>query len=287
MEGNVAMFMRLAVTSCIAVLTGFAASAQAADLDDIIYAKELPVTQPVEIGTGWYLRGDLGYSVETRGVATSYQVFTAGPPAAYAGEVFDSSSLDSDWSGSLGVGYNFTDYLRADMTFDYSKGRFAGTTSSVLPCAGLATGQCASVDSQGFEQYGFMANAYLDLGTFARFTPYVGAGAGVTRVTWETLVDNQTCVSVAGNLCGAGVATDGSNPGTESWRFTYALMAGVSYDLTKDIKLDVGYKYSKIKSGSQFGYDAASIAAGAVGAQASDNGFAKHEVRAGLRYSLW
>ena len=59
----------------------------AADLDEIIYAKELPVTQPVEVGSGWYLRGDLGYSIRTRGAATSYSVFTAGPPAAYAGEV--------------------------------------------------------------------------------------------------------------------------------------------------------------------------------------------------------
>jgi hypothetical protein len=30
-----------------------------------------------------------------------------------------------------------------------------------------------------------MANGYVDLGTFAGFTPYVGAGAGVTRVAWK------------------------------------------------------------------------------------------------------
>jgi opacity protein-like surface antigen len=52
-------------------LMGLAAPAHAADLDEIIYAKELPVTKPVEIGSGWYLRGDLGYSVQTRGAATS------------------------------------------------------------------------------------------------------------------------------------------------------------------------------------------------------------------------
>ena len=105
---------------------GIAGAAHAADLDEIIYAKELPVTQAVEIGNGWYLRGDLGYSASTRGAATSYSVFSAGPPATYTSTPYNSSSIDGDWSGSLGVGYRFTDYLRADATFDYSAGDFAG-----------------------------------------------------------------------------------------------------------------------------------------------------------------
>lgn len=281
------MIMRLAVASSIAALMGIAAPAQAADLDEIIYAKELPVTKSVEIGTGWYLRGDLGYSTKTRGVATNHSVFAAGPPVTYTSTPYNSSSLSDDWSGSLGVGYNFTDYLRGDMTFDYTRGRFSGTSSSTGACAGLTTGQCASADTQSFEQYGFMANAYVDLGTFVGFTPYVGAGAGLTRVTWKTYTNDQSCVSVAGNLCGATAATDRTRPGTQNWRFTYALMGGVSYDLTKDLKLDLGYKYSKIKSGNQAGFDSTTVAAGASGFQVSDNGFVKHEVRVGLRYSLW
>lgn len=281
------MIMRLAVATSLAALTGFAAPVQAADLDEIIYAKELPITKPVEIGSGWYLRGDLGYSTRTRGAAASYSVFTAGPPATYTSTSYDSSSLNGDWSGSLGVGYNFTDYLRGDVSFDYSRGRFNGTTSSALPCAGLATGTCAGVDTQSFEQYGFMANAYVDLGTFVGFTPYVGAGAGVTRVSWNQYSNDLTCVSATGNLCGATAATDRTRGGTQSWRFTYALMGGVSYDLTKDFKLDLGYRYSKIASGNQAGFDSANIAAGATGFQVRDNGFEKHEVRVGLRYNLW
>ena len=276
------MFTRIAVTSCIAVLAGLAASAQAADLDEIIYAPELPMTQPVEIGTGWYLRGDLGYSLETRGAATNYSIFTPGP--TYTGAVFDSSSLDSDWSGSLGVGYNFTDYFRGDLTFDYTEGSFSGTTSSATACGGNPVGTgCASADSQSFQQYGFMANAYVDLGTFSGFTPYVGAGAGMTKVVWGRLNSANSCTGAA---CVFPVAPS-SNPGLDDWRFTYALMAGMSYDITKDLKVDLGYKYSKIKEGGQFGYDATAAALGAAGAQASDNGFEKHEVRVGLRYSLW
>ncbi|WP_290895403.1 outer membrane beta-barrel protein [Hoeflea sp.] len=240
------------------------------------------MTQPVEIGSGWYLRGDLGYSVRTRGAATNYSIFTAGP--TYTSTPFDSSSLDSDWSGSLGVGYNFTDYLRADLTFEYTEGTFSGATSSAFPCGANPVGTgCASIDSQGFKNYGVMANAYLDLGTFSGFTPYVGAGAGMTHVTWAGLNSANRCTGVG---CVAPVASS-ANPGQDDWRFTYALMAGVSYDLTKDLKVDLGYKYSKVKDGAQFGYSAGDVASGATGVQASDNGFEKHEVRVGLRYSLW
>jgi opacity protein-like surface antigen len=44
-------------------------------------------------------------------------------------------------------------------------------------------------------------NAYADLGTFAGFTPYVGAGAGVTLLL--EAVQQRLGVSVAGNVCGA------------------------------------------------------------------------------------
>ncbi|WP_422371384.1 outer membrane protein [Hoeflea sp.] len=280
------MFTRIAVGSCLAIL-GMAVSAGAADLDEIIYAKELPVTQPVEIGSGWYLRGDLGYSLKTDGGATGYRIFNAGPPVSYGAGLFNSSSLSSDWSGSVGVGYHFTDYLRADATFEYSTGEFAGTTSSAAPCVGGPAGTgCASIDTQSVEQYGFMANAYADLGTFVGFTPYVGAGAGVTKVTWNTLNSTNRCVPAVGFPCGAAPAGT-SNPGQEDWRFTYALMAGVSYDLTQNVKLDLGYRYSKIKSDTQFNFDAATAAAGATGGMTQDGGIEKHEVRAGLRYSLW
>ncbi|MBU4530754.1 MAG: porin family protein [Hoeflea sp.] len=277
------MFTRIAVTSCIAALAGLAASAQAADLDEVIYAPELPMTQPVEIGSGWYLRGDLGYSLETRGAATNYSIFTPGP--TYTGAAYNSSSLDSDWSGSLGVGYNFTDYLRGDLTFDYTDGTFSGARSSagLCPAGGPVGTGCASTDSQGFKQYGIMANAYVDLGTFSGFTPYLGAGAGMTKVVWGTLNTANNCTGVA---CVAPAAAT-ANPGQEDWRFTYALMAGMSYDLTKNMKVDLGYKYSKINDGAQHGHNAFDTAAGATGTKVSDNGFEKHEVRVGLRYSLW
>ncbi|HZB37325.1 MAG TPA: hypothetical protein VE443_04895 [Beijerinckiaceae bacterium] len=81
------------------VLSGISAQASAADL--------LPPPPPLpsegsvvsELGTGWYLRGDVGY------------VDYANPREALgysAGLPFDSIRLANTWSGGGGIGYAFT-----------------------------------------------------------------------------------------------------------------------------------------------------------------------------------
>jgi len=281
------MFKRTTLIPAIAVLAALAAPAHAADLDEIIYAPMLPETKPVEIGSGWYLRGDIGYTAGESGAATSFSDFIDGTPDTYVTTGYDSSDLKTDWSGSIGIGYAFTDYLRADATIDFGSGRFSGTSSSANPCVGAAAGTtCASSDEAGYKSYGLMANAYFDLGTFAGFTPYVGGGVGATQVRWDDLGRTNRCVD-GGGTCAAAIAGTESHPGVSDWRFTYALMAGFSYGLTEQLKLDVGYRYQNIDSGPMSGYSSTEVGQGAVGIQANDNGFESHEIRAGLRYELW
>ncbi len=81
--------------------------------------------------------------------------------------------------------------------------------------------------------------------------------------------------------------TQTTHDGLESWRFTYAFMGGIAFDVTKNLKLDLGYKYTHVAGGPMFAFDAATAAAGATGAQGRDPGFSQHEVRVGLRYALW
>ena len=64
-------------------------------------------------------------------------------------------------------------------------------------------------------------------------------------------------------------------------------MAGLAYDVSTNLKVDLGYRYRRIEGGPMFAFDPASIAAGASGTQADDPGFSSHEVRVGLRYALW
>lgn len=197
-------------------------SALAADLDSVLMqAPELPTTKPVEVGTGWYLRGDVGYSIETSGDA------------------------DSKWSGSGGFGYHFNDFVRSDLTVEYNKGSFSGA------------------GSQDFTSYGFMLNGYFDLGTYVGITPYVGGGVGYMNSGWDDYTD------------GLGVTYNG----VSDWRFAYQLSAGLAYNLTRNLKLDVGYRYLKLDGGERY--------VDALGARVKDDGFSKNEIRAGLRYDIW
>jgi opacity protein-like surface antigen len=219
-----------------AVIAGFSGTSAAADLDRIIYSPEIDRTRPVEIGNGWYLRGDIGYAVDDE----------------TGNGDFDSFRMKSEVSGGLGVGYQWTDLIRTDLTADYMKGDAEGV---------VAGGFCNVAQPCGYDAFALLANAYVDLGTIAGSTPYVGAGAGYTYSGFDDVE--------------VGVARFG---GGDDWRFTYALMAGVSYDVSKSLKVDFGYRYMDVDGGAVVDTLAGTI---------DDDGFTRHEVRAGLRYSLW
>jgi opacity protein-like surface antigen len=77
----------------------------------------------------------------------------------------------------------------------------------------------------------FMANAFVDLGTWECFTPFVGFGIGAAR---NSLVD----FSDVNPNGGYGF---GRNP--SAWSFAWALHAGVAYNVTKNFKIDLSYRY--------------------------------------------
>lgn len=266
-------------------------AAEAADYDPVLYPAAEVVEEyvPVEIGSGWYIRGDLGYSLSTNGSVSTYRTFAGG---VYGSDSFDTGDIDSDFSISVGAGYIFNEWLRADATIDVFRGDFTGSTSAPAPCPGIATvpaddTTCASSDTADYYAYTLMANGYVDLGTFVGFTPYVGGGVGVTWVNWRDLNSTIFCVDGAIDLCPGAASASTTSPGLTEARFTYSLMAGAAYDITDTLKLDVGYRYQKIDGGDFFGFGAATAAAGASGVQARDNGLESHQIRVGLRYEIW
>ena len=77
----------------------------------------------------------------------------------------------------------------------------------------------------------FLANAYVDLGTWNCFTPFVGAGIGAARNTLADFTD----INPNG---GYGF---GRNP--SEWHLAWALHAGVAYNVTKNFKVELAYRY--------------------------------------------
>jgi opacity protein-like surface antigen len=283
-------------------VTGFAATGFTADLDQPIFVEQAPDDLvPVEIGNGWYIRGDIGYAASHKGGTHTFRTFNpvAGPGVnPYADQTFVTSETDSGISIGGGVGYQFNDWFRVDGTIDRFGGNFSGSTFANQPCV-TATAlinplyvgtACASNDAQDYSAYQFMANAYVDLGTYVGVTPYVGAGIGMTSMNWGDLTNSSYCVAGTA-ACPTGPAATTILPvthtGANDWRLTYSVMAGLGYQVSKNVKLDLGYRYSKIDSGNQFNFDAATATAGASGVQGKDAGYDRHEVRLGFRYSLW
>ena len=269
------MFHRTRLTTCLAAaMLATSGAAIAADYDPPIFIEEAPSLVPVEIGSGWYLRGDVGYSFRSKARPFTYRIFDAGPPITYGGDVFDNGSVSGGFNFGVGFGYHFSDWLRADATIERLKLDFGGTRSD-YPLAGWRTEDTASAVA-----YALMINGYVDLGTYAGFTPYAGAGVGYTHVKWDGL---RSAVYDATDT----FAGNDSNGGVGSWRFSYALMAGVAYDITDNMKLDLGYKFRRINGGNMFGWNAAHTGAGATGTQGRDGALTQHEVRVGVRYNLW
>lgn len=228
---------------------------------------EPPVAEavPVAVASGWYLRGDVGYAFTKLRGANFYQ-----GPGRYVRD-FDDADLDDSWTGGVGVGYQINNYLRTDVTLDYlGKTDFEGSTTGGC---GVATA-CTSRDISSMTAWSLMANAYVDIGTYGSFTPYVGAGIGGTRVSWDKL-KNTSCETGNSDNCDPTF----EHGGKDKWRFTYALMAGTSIDLTCNLKADVGYRFRHVLGGDMFGYEENS-------GPGRDKGVYLHEARAGLRYSF-
>lgn len=255
MTGSLKTFFAGAAASF--ALLAVAPGAFAADMIEPPVVPEVVVAPPA-VG-GWYLRGDIGYSkAKFRGA--DYTTIDNCDPC---GPVLGSNTLDGDLKGSFliggGIGYQVTDYFRTDLTVDYmTRAKFDGSTYGV----GCDDITCASDERSRFSALSILANAYVDLGNFAGITPYVGAGIGGTRVKWSDIED---------------VRYGGSHEGAANWRFTYALMAGASVDLTHNLKLDAGYRYRHINGGKMFEGDQW------IG-DGHDKGMNVHDVRVGLRY---
>ena len=235
---------------------------------------------------GWYLRGDLGYAGWSDGGAPEFDTVSAGPTITTDG--FDDARFGNPVSFSGGIGYQLNDMARLDLTTDYFADDFGGRATSSLPCAGgLANTGCGFDTEAGYKALGLMANAYVDLGTVVGLTPYVGGGLGATRLEWGGVTGSTFCIDGAASCAGSPAFGDTTYAGRTDWRLTWALMAGVSYDVASNLKLDFGYRYSRINGGDMFDFTAAEQALGASGAKGRDDGLDRHEFRVGLRMTTW
>src|ERR1700694_2163846 len=169
---------------------------------------------PVEEFGGWYLRGDIGFSNQRVNHLDTPGYHDPGitvPPTIGLG-------FDSAGTFDVGVGYQFNNWFRADITGEYRSR--------------------ANEYQASKSEWVVMANAYADLGTWWCVTPFVGAGVGMSRNTISNFVDINTP-----NL---GVAF---TPNASKWDLAWAVHAGVGYRVNPGLTLELAYHYVNLGDG--------------------------------------
>jgi len=261
------------ISTAIAVLLAGTALSNAADLYEPPIVEVVPEVRTIHSG-GWYLRGDIGYSHNSVGGVSYYQ-----GSATLTGD-FEKHDLGESWSLGGGIGYQATDYFRMDITVDHAfAADFDGSSASGVINCGTATGVCDYEDTGDLAITTVMANAYIDLGNYSGFTPYVGGGIGGAMLHWSNVDNNEICVS--GDCTGS--PGDSEHGGYGDWRFAYALHTGVSYDISHNLKLDAGYTFKHIEGGRMFAFESGNANSGQQGFH---DDIKVHTVRAGIRWNF-
>jgi opacity protein-like surface antigen len=279
--------MKVLLSLSCAAVTVAALPASAADLLGTSPPLTMPASQSplaFEVGSNWYVRADLGISFD-RAPSVSFSNIALPPLGVVAPFTTGAGTgwSTTNFTGGAGFGYRWNDYLRFDATWDYRNGP-GGTRQAAVVCpygltgvsspSGVPLGYLYNTTntcdaSASVHQYNnaFLANAYVDLGTYYGFTPYVGGGLGLNMNVMSGSVNFSETANgqpYAADLTGAApqvwVNSQGQpltpqpniafapqfwNRSIHSTTYTmaWALAAGIGFKLNPSATLDLGYRY--------------------------------------------
>lgn len=278
----------LALAGAVAMVATSAALSTVAHAADLMPPPMVaPPPPPVGgyVGGGLYLRGDIGVG------AVGYNDLdirvNGADPASVAGvSSFQThkSTSNANFFAGVGVGYQFNNFLRFDVTGEMRGGSITGR-DSIAYNFGTPTRQTNSYRGN-LTSYVGLLNGYFDLGTWNCLTPFVGAGIGFASNRISDLGDNgiQDFYAGAGGAYSGSGASYGFSDGGSKTSFAWALMAGVAYDVNPNLKLELGYRYLNLGDGPTLAMHGAS---GALTNPSSSVSFKKidsHDVKIGMRW---
>lgn len=254
--------LKPAIAFAAVAMTG-ASAASAADLPLL---PEPPPIVHVESFGGWYLRGDIGVSTQKSDNPENPVLDAAFPPNQLE---WLASGFDSAGFVGVGAGYRFNNWFRADVTGEYrGVSRYNGLDRYFD--AGWRTNEFYAEKS---ELVG-LVNAYIDLGTWHGVTPFVGAGAGVARVTLDGFRDV--------DVTRPALTYAGKNTRTN---FAWALYAGLGYEVSRNLTLELAYRYLNMGE-AETGETRPFNGPGALVDTWSFDNLHSHDVKVGMRWNL-
>jgi opacity protein-like surface antigen len=271
--------MKKFAAAALAGLAGASTPTQAADLfgtapPPMSEAADNPM---VEIGSNWYIRGDVGASLENVPSLSFPPDATPQPGSSGKGILPFTSRVGAgypDFTADVGFGYRINNYFRAEATYEYWNGNGGTNTNTYFcPTKPSAFSTCNGALDIRQRNSTLLASAYADLGTFWGVTPYLGAGVGANA--------NMTSGSISyiENVTGT-VDPDSWNRSLSNTKFSFAwaLMAGFGIQISPSATVDIGYKY--LNAGT-----VSTPITNAVGSVVKESN-ASQEFRIGIRYML-
>jgi len=223
---SAALLIRAATAAMISSAAYAADMPQPAPQPQIQY-QPIPIVMEQPAGA-WYLRGDIGV-----GVTNNVDFVFLQNPLNNSNFAIQHASMADTGFFDAGVGYEWNNWLRFDVTAQY-RSRTAvnafGTYS--LPQPGGGIGVFGDQYQAFLKSVVFLANAYVDLGTWNCLTPFVGFGIGGA---WNQFAD----------LTDIGIGTSGNGVGTNASQlnFAWALHAGLAYNVTQNFTMELAYTY--------------------------------------------
>jgi opacity protein-like surface antigen len=230
----------------------------------------------------FYVRGDLGVARNSVGSLSQQDL-------ADNGGTFLMQSMDDTITVGAGFGWQVNPRFRVDLTGEYrsTAGLKALDDLQATLVAPPGTLQANTLYQGNISSYVGMLNGYWDLFSARGFTPYLGAGIGFAhnRSTGFTTVSTATFTDA---VTGAQTVelTNGTSQTVGQTNLAWALMAGTSFDLAPNAKLDIGYRYLNLGSGISATTGLLDCVCGTVGQPLKLADLDAHELRIGVRWLL-
>jgi len=136
------------------------------------------------------------------------------------------SHWDSTFGGSLAAGYDFSKKLNVPVRAELEYAVFSKAEAEKELWGDTTFRQLNNIQT-------LFVNVYYDINTGTRFTPYVGAGMGAGFIRTKGWA----------NWRGGDITNTGSRTETN---FAWNIGMGLGYEITKNIALDVGYRFADL-----------------------------------------
>ena len=244
-----------------ALVLALCAPANAADIYEGGLKGGYDVPPPPPTDRGLYFKGYVGAADANVGDIWTEQLATG------TGFVHHKDIKSTPLFG-LGIGWQRNHWLRFDLTGEY-RGDALFLAHDQFP------GDNTNEYTADIRSWMGLVNAYIDMGNWCGFTPFIGAGIGFSTLTVAGMKD----VNVVAP--GGSVAFGQDHTKTN---FAWAVYAGGSFDITPQVALELTYRYADLgtaQSGRVTTFDGAASNSGVFVQDITSN-----DVMLGMRYKF-